>query len=94
LASDRPGEVNATVAAIIRNLGSCGLDLHDLADRLTSGNRERRGLTKARELTKAELEQAQREAFNAGYKAGRRYKNTTKWHQMGNFCLSHGDRMS
>ena len=35
LASDSPGEVNATVAAIRRTLDRAGLDLHDLARRLT-----------------------------------------------------------
>ena len=34
LASDSPGEVNATVQAIRRTLGRAGLDLHDLAARL------------------------------------------------------------
>ncbi len=35
LASDAPGEVNATVQAIRRTLDRAGLDLHDLAARLT-----------------------------------------------------------
>ena len=35
LASDAPGEVVATVAAIRRTLDRAGLDLHDLAARLT-----------------------------------------------------------
>ena len=35
LASDHPGEVVATVAALRRTLGRAGLDLHDLARRLT-----------------------------------------------------------
>jgi hypothetical protein len=35
LASDSPGEVNATVQAIRRTLDRAGLDLHDLAARLT-----------------------------------------------------------
>ena len=35
LASDAPGEVNATVQAIRRTLDRAGLDLHDLAQRLT-----------------------------------------------------------
>ena len=34
LASDHPGEVVATVAALRRTLGRAGLDLHDLAARL------------------------------------------------------------
>ena len=36
LASDRPGEVAATAAAITRQLSKAGADWHDLADRLTS----------------------------------------------------------
>lgn len=39
LASDRPGEVVATVAAIRRTLDRAGLDLHDLAARLTEAPR-------------------------------------------------------
>ena len=35
LASDAPGEVVATVAAIRRTLDRAGMDLHDLAARLT-----------------------------------------------------------
>ena len=35
LASDSPGEVNATVQAIRRTLDRAGLDLHDLAATLT-----------------------------------------------------------
>ena len=35
LASDHPGEVVATVAALRRTLDRAGLDLHDLAARLT-----------------------------------------------------------
>lgn len=35
LASDAPGEVNATARAIRRMLDRAGLDLHDLAARLT-----------------------------------------------------------
>jgi hypothetical protein len=37
LASDAPGEVVATVAAIRRTLDRAGLDLHDLAAQLTAG---------------------------------------------------------
>ena len=36
LASDKPGEVEATAAAITRQLSKAGADWHDLADRLTS----------------------------------------------------------
>ena len=36
LASDRPGEVAATAAAITRQLAKAGADWHDLADQLTS----------------------------------------------------------
>ena len=36
LASDQPGEVAATAAAITRQLSKAGADWHDLADRLTS----------------------------------------------------------
>ena len=39
LASDSPGEVNATVQAIRRTLDRAGLDLHDLAARLTEAPR-------------------------------------------------------
>jgi hypothetical protein len=39
LASDSPGEVNATVQAIRRTLDRHGLDLHDLAARLTEAPR-------------------------------------------------------
>ena len=39
LASDAPGEVVATVAAIRRTLDRAGLDLHDLAARLTEAPR-------------------------------------------------------
>jgi hypothetical protein len=39
LASDAPGEVVATVAAIRRTLDRAGLDLHDLAARLTDAPR-------------------------------------------------------
>lgn len=39
LASDSPGEVNATVQAIRRTLDRAGLDLHDLAGRLTEAPR-------------------------------------------------------
>ncbi|MGO4916552.1 hypothetical protein [Pseudogemmobacter sp. W21_MBD1_M6] len=40
LESDSPGEVVATVAAIRRTLDQAGLDLHDLAARLTEPPRE------------------------------------------------------
>ena len=36
LASDQPGEVAATAAAITRQLSKAGADWHDLADRLTA----------------------------------------------------------
>ena len=36
LASDKPGEVAATAAAITRQLSKAGADWHDLADRLTA----------------------------------------------------------
>ena len=36
LASDSPGEVAATAAAITRQLSKAGADWHDLADQLTS----------------------------------------------------------
>lgn len=39
LASDSPGEVVATVAAIRRTLDRAGLDLHDMAARLTEAAR-------------------------------------------------------
>lgn len=39
LATDAPGEVVATVAAIRRTLDRAGLDLHDLAARLTEAPR-------------------------------------------------------
>ena len=39
LASDAPGEVVATVAAIRRTLDRAGLDLHDLAAQLTEAPR-------------------------------------------------------
>lgn len=39
LASDAPGEVVATVQAIRRTLDRAGLDLHDLAQRLTEAPR-------------------------------------------------------
>ena len=39
LASDSPGEVVATVQAIRRTLDRAGLDLHDLAQRLTEALR-------------------------------------------------------
>lgn len=39
LASDSPGEVVATVAAIRRTLDRAGVDLHDLAARLTEAPR-------------------------------------------------------
>ena len=39
LASDAPGEVVATVSAIRRTLDRAGLDLHDLAARLTEAPR-------------------------------------------------------
>ena len=35
LASDSPGEVAATAAAITRQLSKAGADWHDLADKLT-----------------------------------------------------------
>ena len=36
LASDKPGEVAATAAAITRQLSKAGADWHDLADKLTA----------------------------------------------------------
>jgi hypothetical protein len=39
LASDRPGEVAATAAAINRTLASAGADLHDLADAVAAAGR-------------------------------------------------------
>lgn len=53
LASDAEGEVLATVAAIRRQLAAAGLDLHDLAVKLTADHRPRR--TSAQGVIPAEL---------------------------------------
>jgi hypothetical protein len=85
LSSDRSGEVGAAVEAIKRTLETCGLDLHDLADRLT-GKRERG-------LTKAELERAERDAYCAGFRDGLADADDMSWNQMAKFCLARAERL-
>jgi hypothetical protein len=66
LSSDSAGEVAATVGAIKRTLGTCGLDFHALADRLTS----KPDKPKPGGVTQADLERIRQAAYRNGHKAG------------------------
>jgi hypothetical protein len=86
LGSDRDGEVVATVVALKRALAANGLDLHDLADRLTRQNKS--------EPDVAALLQARREGFRQGYRAAQEdfdTSDTLTWREVAEFCAARSD---
>jgi hypothetical protein len=92
LSSDRPGEVNAAVAAIHRVLRANGLDAHALAQRVEHANGN---------ITEAEMKLIYDAGFRAGQAAkedhhGDDFRNldgSSSWEAMASWCRRHADQL-